>query len=166
MDITLHTKVSELLEVYPDLEARLLELSPIFSKLRNLMLRRTVAKITSLQQAAVVAGISPVFLITELRKAAGLSEVDLCDDMSEDSEIAPDWFDVEKIVCRYDACPVIESGKSPMQDILKLASDLREDQILQVVTPFKPVPIIEKLRAKGFSSWSRGQDNFFRRNDS
>jgi len=72
-DINLQTKVANLLESYPELEDILMELSPVFSKLKNPVLRRTIAKVTSLQQAAGVAGISPPLLIQKLRKAAGLS---------------------------------------------------------------------------------------------
>ncbi|HOK52235.1 MAG TPA: DUF1858 domain-containing protein [Bacteroidales bacterium] len=41
--ITPQTKVGELLEAYPQLEAKLLELSPKFGHLKNPVLRRTVA---------------------------------------------------------------------------------------------------------------------------
>lgn len=52
MEINLQTKVAELLGAYPQLEEQLLKLSPTFAKLKNPILRRTVAKVTSLQQAA------------------------------------------------------------------------------------------------------------------
>ena len=44
------TKVGELLDNYPDLESVLMEMSPAFEKLRNPVLRKTVARVATLQQ--------------------------------------------------------------------------------------------------------------------
>ena len=52
--ITPETKVGALLDAYPELEAVLIELAPPFRKLKNPVLRRTVARLTSLAQAAKV----------------------------------------------------------------------------------------------------------------
>ena len=161
-DINLQTKVASLLESYPELEDILMELSPVFSKLKNPVLRRTIAKVTSLQQAAGVAGISPPLLIQKLRKAAGLSEIAMNADTDNiEDAAAPFWFDESKISFRFDDRPVIESGESPMQEILKLSSKLEGEQILQIVTPFKPIPIIDILKSRGFKVWSKGNDHFF-----
>jgi Domain of unknown function (DUF1858) len=51
------TKVGELLDNYPDLESVLMEMSRAFEKLRNPVLRKTVARIATLQQVAVVGGL-------------------------------------------------------------------------------------------------------------
>ncbi|MBK5720389.1 DUF1858 domain-containing protein [Dysgonomonas sp. Marseille-P4677] len=163
MDITLQTKVADLLKNYPELETKLLELSPAFAKLKNPILRRTVAKITSLQQAAGVAGIPPALMVQELRKAVGLSTIDVQDieDSGNEKSEPPYWFDKEKIRAIFDACPVIESGQSPMQEILDLAKGLSKDEILQIITPFKPVPIIDKLKSRGFTVWIQDNNNYF-----
>lgn len=48
--ITPKTKVLELIETYPELEDILIEYAPAFKKLKNPLLRKTVAKIATLQQ--------------------------------------------------------------------------------------------------------------------
>ena len=48
--ITPETKVGELLTHYPELEELLLQFSPAFATLKNPILRRTVAQVTSPQQ--------------------------------------------------------------------------------------------------------------------
>lgn len=163
MDITLETKVADLLKYYPELEDKLLELSPVFSKLKNPILRRTVAKITSLQQAAEVAGISPAVLIQELRAAAGfyVYNIENIENNLDDQIEPPIWFDEQRIKNIFDVRPILESGKSPMQEILKLSSNLDNDEILQIITSFKPVPIIEILKLRGFSVWVQGYNTFF-----
>lgn len=161
MDINLQTKVADLLTAYPQLEEVLIDLSPFFSKLKNPVLRRTVAKVTSLQQAANVAKIPPTELIQKLRIAAGLSVsgIDSIDDGNDNKE-RPLWADQSKISTRFDARPVIESGNSPMQEILQRASSLKSGEVLFLQASFKPVPIIDILVSKGYEVWADENEVF------
>ena len=52
------TKVLALIEAYPQLENTLISYVPVFEKLKNPVLRRTVAKIATLQQAAVIGNVT------------------------------------------------------------------------------------------------------------
>ena len=72
--ITPETKVAKLLEAYPDLEEVLIGLAPAFGKLRNPVLRKSVAKVATLRQAAKVGGISLAEMINALREKAGISD--------------------------------------------------------------------------------------------
>ncbi len=74
MVITPQTKLAELLEAYPHLEQVLMELSPAFRRLQNPILRRTVARISTLQQVATVGGIKTHELVNILRRAVGQEE--------------------------------------------------------------------------------------------
>lgn len=167
MDINLHIKVSDLLDTYPHLESTLLELSPAFSKLRNPILRRTVAKVTTLQQAAKVAGISPILLLETLRQAAGLP-IDNSNesiDIDNEQKDKPEWFGEMNITIRFDARPIIESGENPMQEIIGLSKELQNNQIMELTAPFKPVPIMDLLKSKGFEVWyNNGKAYFMQKN--
>lgn len=167
MDINLHIKVSDLLDAYPHLEDTLLELSPAFSKLRNPILRRTVAKVTTLQQAAKVAGISPILLLETLRQAAGLP-IDNSNesiDIENEQKDKPEWFGEMNITIRFDARPIIESGENPMQEIIRLSKELQNNQIMELTAPFKPVPIMDLLKSKGFEVWyNNGKAYFMQQN--
>ncbi|EOA56140.1 hypothetical protein M2459_000728 [Parabacteroides sp. PF5-5] len=162
MEIDLQTKIADLLKFYPDLEDTLLELSPAFAKLRNPILRRTVAKVTSIQQAAKIAGISPSVMVQTLRKAAGLATVDSIETYENNQqEPMPEWFDETKITTRFDASPIINAGESPMQEILRLSKELQEGVIMELTAPFRPEPIIDILKSKGFKAWSNGGKSYF-----
>ncbi len=162
MEIDLQTKIADLLKFYPDLEDTLLELSPAFAKLRNPILRRTVAKVTSIQQAAKIAGISPSVMVQTLRKAAGLATVDSIETYENNQqEPMPEWFDETKITTRFDASPIINAGESPMQEILRLSKELQEGVIMELTAPFRPEPIIDILKSKGFKVWSNGGKSYF-----
>jgi hypothetical protein len=165
--ITPQTKVSELLDAYPQLEEVLFEISPAFSKLKNPILRKTVAKIASLQQAAIVGKISVDDLVNRLRKEVGQELFSGAGAEEVASKTAPPWFDEEKITIRFNAIPIINAGNSPMAEILSQASLIEGDDILELKAPFIPAPIIDKIREKGFEAWSvqRGSVvlNYFQR---
>ncbi len=73
--ITPKTKVSELLEAYPELERVLIDIAPTFKKLKNPMLRRTIARVTSLQQAASVGEIPVDVIVNKLRGIVGQDSI-------------------------------------------------------------------------------------------
>lgn len=145
------TKVGELLDAFPDLEPVLMAMSPAFEKLKNPVLRKTVAKVATLQQVAVVGRINIDEMIIILRKNAGQDDTDprLDYQESQDAEI-PDWFDNEKIKEKFDATPIIHSGESPMKEILHQTNQLLPGEIFELQTPFIPAPIIDMLKEKKF----------------
>jgi hypothetical protein len=145
--------VGELLDAYPDLEPVLMAMSPAFEKLKNPVLRRTVAKVATLQQVSVVGGVSIDEMIRVLRKKAGQDEIDLSPG-SEGSQTAdtPEWFDSSRIKEKFDASAIINSGESPMKEILHRTSLLKPGEIFELQTPFTPAPIIDMLRAKNFKT--------------
>lgn len=73
--ITPKTKISDLLDAYPQLEDVLISLAPPFTKLRNPLLRKTIGRVTSLSQAAAVGGLKVEELVNVLRKETGQSEL-------------------------------------------------------------------------------------------
>lgn len=153
------TRIGELLDAYPQLESVLLGLSPVFSKLKNPVLRRTVAKVATIQQISVVGGIPVDKIINTLRKEVGQADSDEQQPGEKiEPETPPSWFDEKKIVQRFDATPVINSGESPMNEVLKKAMLLKPGEIFELRTPFVPAPIIDKLRAKGFLAYSLQQE--------
>lgn len=155
------TKVGELLDTFPQLEDVLLELSPSFAKLKNPILRKTVARVASLQQAAIIGGLKVDELVNRLRKEVGQ---DIYSGDTENTQYLavtpPDWFNKTQVIRHFNASPIINSGGSPMAEILTLAKELQADKILEIKTPFVPAPIIDMLKDQGFKSFSlqQGED--------
>ena len=87
------TKVGELLDAYPEAEALLISLAPKFKALRNPVLRRTVAKVTSLEQAARVGGMSVKELVSALRDGLGVAGDDIADGVDQITGDSPAWLD-------------------------------------------------------------------------
>ena len=80
--ITPKTKVLQAIEAYPQLEQVLIEFVPAFEKLKNPVLRNTVARVTSLQQAAAVGKVKVEDLINRLRSEIGQNPLEETDNPS------------------------------------------------------------------------------------
>jgi len=154
--ITPQTKVADLLKAFPQLEEVLVEIAPAFKKLRNPVLRRTVAKVTSLAQAARVGNVSVVELIQRLRQEVGQPEFDsenLIDKTFENGP--PAWFTEEQIVQSLDARTMIDAGEQPIGRVLRDLDNLQEREIYELITPFEPAPLIDKAKERGMLVWFR-----------
>ena len=62
------TKVLQLIESYPELEKLIIEYLPAYGKLKDPKIRKTVAKVATLQQAASIGKVKVEELINHLRK--------------------------------------------------------------------------------------------------
>lgn len=115
LEINGETKVFDLIEAYPELEEILISLAPPFKKLRNPILRRSVAKVASLKQAAKVGGLPLVPMLNTLRSKVGLPPIE---GTKEDADTylgeRPDWFHEENVVVQlseeHDIDESTESG--------------------------------------------------------
>ncbi len=160
MDITPKTKVGELLDNYPFLEDMLIEISPAFALLKNPILRRTVAKVASLQHASSIGEIKIEELVNLLRSKVG--QEPLFVSFSESAYISkelPDWYSESMIVKHFDAREIIQSGGSPLNTIIEETSILNSGEIYEFTTPFVPAPILDILTKKGFLTFSQERES-------
>lgn len=153
MEITPNTKVYELLEAYPQVEETLIALAPPFEKLRNPFLKKTIARVTSLSQAAKVANLPAAELINRLRAEVGQPPLQVTIGADSSNE-PPFWFKSGTIVKTIDARPMLERGEHPIGLVLQEVETLKEGEILELITGFVPAPLIEKVEAKGCQCWT------------
>ena len=160
--ITPKTKVGELLEAYPELEETLIEMAPVFKKLKNPVLRRTIARVTTLQQASTVGNIPVHRLVNTLRQIVGQGELEGLESVTGKEQSKPSWFDEKNISKRLDARPIIEQGGHPLGEVLNDLKDFGQGQIYELRTPFVPAPMLERLMAQGFDVWTvkEGEESY------
>jgi hypothetical protein len=156
--ITPRTKVSELIEAYPDLHDVLVEYLPAFKKLKNPVLRKTVARITTLQQAAAAGNVSVEELINHLRKEVGQ---DLFSGGSAPAYTTeePDWFAEELLQSEFDAKEMLAAGEQPVNQVMADLSSLNRGAIYKLVAPFVPTPLVDKASSLGLSHWIKRTDD-------
>ena len=74
----------------------------------------------------------------------------------------PAWLDKTRIRITLDARPILESGEHPLQRVIEECTTLQPGDIYEIITPFPPVPMIEKLSTMGFENFMEpGEDGLF-----
>jgi hypothetical protein len=152
--ITPQTKIAELLDVYPELESVLIDLAPAFKKLQNPILRKTVARVTSIRQAAAIGKLPVDVVVNKLRGLTGQGILENIHGNQELSTDKPKWLSEEKIKVRFDASEMIASGGHPLTQVMQDLKEWKSGDIYELTTPFLPAPLLDKVKDKGFQVWS------------
>lgn len=81
----------------------------------------------------------------------------------------PTWLIEANIKHTLDAREILASGGHPLEQVLSDISVYKAGEIYELITPFSPAPLIEKVKNLGFEVYSE-QDrsgivrNYFRKN--
>jgi Domain of unknown function (DUF1858) len=155
--ITPQTRVGELLDAYPQLEEVLIRQAPAFKALKNPILRRTVAKVATLEKAAQVGGIPVRDLVSALHQAAGLGE----GGPGPDGETAPApavlgpqdpppaWVREDQVRVTIDAEAMLTGGEVPLPRVQRALQDVEAGQLVKILSRFHPAPLIEAVERGG-----------------
>jgi len=150
--ITPKTKVLQLIESYPQLEDILIEYAPAFKKLKNPVLRKTVAKIATLQQAAAIGNVKVEDLINRLRKEVG-QDLSPTESSTTYATKKPGWFDEDRIETEFNASEMLAAGEHPVNQVMADLKNLEKDKIYKLIAPFLPAPLIDKATSLQFQHW-------------
>ena len=157
--ITPRTKVAELLDSYPQLEQTLIGYVPAFDKLRNPVLRKTVGRITTLQQAAAIGGVKVEELINHLREAVGQDLSSAPGEAAAYTTVQPGWFSETRVVAGLDAGAMLAAGEQPVNQVIADLQALAQGDIYRLVAPFLPAPLVDKASSLGIPHWVTRQDD-------
>ena len=159
--ITPKTKVLQLLDAFPQLEEILIGIVPAFKKLKNPVLRRTVAKVTTLQQAAAIGSIKVEDLINRLRREVG-QDLFFTSADSAYMTVRPAWFAERLVAKEFDARPMLAAGEHPVNQVMADLSAMTGGSIYKLSTPFLPAPLIDKAASLGVRHWlvKDGEESF------
>lgn len=150
--ITPEMRVGALLEAYPELEPVLVGQAPAFANLKNPVLRRTVAKVATLAQAARVGGLDVRALVQALRAAAGHTGLEARPEAGSGATTAspPGWYREDRVVATVDADEMLARGEHPLGIMSQKAQALVGSEILALDSGFLPAPLIDAFRARGY----------------
>lgn len=152
------TRVADLLEAYPGAEEILIGIAPQFKALKNPVLRRTVARVATLEQAAKVAGLQTRELVLKLREALGVEgggEVVEADGSA--SIEPPGWVDLDAET-DIDGAALLDSGETPVARASSALAGMDSGDVLVLTAPFQPAPLIDSMRGKGHEVYAREED--------
>jgi TusA-related sulfurtransferase len=151
------TRVADLLDTHPEAEEILIGIAPQFKALKNPVLRRTVARVATLEQAAKVAGMQVRELVLKLRQELGVEGGgEIVEKDGAVSLEAPSWVLVDA-EATIDGGALLDAGETPIARAASALAEMSSGEVLVVSAPFQPAPLVDSLRAKGHEVYARGE---------
>jgi len=154
LEITPETNMGDLLKTYPELEDELIKMAPPFKKLKNPLLRRGIGTVASLKHVASVGNIPINQLISQINEAIGNPANETSYTVDEYYTPQPGWFSDEKVVVTIVENELEDKDNMTLVEVNRRARDVKEGEILELVTDFLPAVGIDVMRKKGYESWS------------
>ena len=162
-EITLETKIADLLNDYEGMKDILIEINPKFKKLNNPVLRRTLAKIAGVKQAAIVGGMDPADLLNQLCEAVGQASVDTAIPKVNiiEAEEAPEWI-LQVPKQTLNANEILDEERNPLAELHKALKMIDEGDVITIEADFQPEPLIEEMLKVGHKVFANEatQDHF------
>jgi len=155
-EITLDTKIADLLNNYDGMKDILIKINPKFKKLNNPVLRRTLAKIAGVKQAAVVGGMDPIDLLNQLREAVGQSPMESAVGEAAEATEAPPWIEGEP-KASLNANEILDRDKNPLAEAHQLLKNLGKGEMITIIADFQPEPLIEEFIKAGHEVYCRDE---------
>jgi TusA-related sulfurtransferase len=153
------TRVAELLEAHPEAEEILIDMAPQFKALKNPVLRRTVARVATLEQAAKVGGLQVRELVLKLRQELGVGGGgEIVETNGAVSPEVPAWVSLDAET-NIDGGALLDAGETPIARASNTLAKMSPGDVLVVAAPFQPAPLIDNLRAKGHEVYSREESD-------
>jgi len=155
-EITLDTKIADLLNSSENMKDILIEINPKFKKLNNPVLRRTLAKIAGVRQAAIVGGMDPMDLLNQLRKAVGQAVVDVNMVSKEEieAEKVPEWtLDGSKQI--LNANEILDADRNPLAELHKILKAIDKNEVIAIEADFQPEPLIDEMLKAGHEVFTK-----------
>lgn len=154
--INANTKIAVLLKENPDALEAIISISPRFNKLRNPLLRKLMAARTSINMASKVGGCTVDDFFKKLEPLGFTIDKNNVADDNADQKQAPVFIQNIKVadIVELDVRAELESGKDPLNLILKAVKPLQPGQVLKLINSFEPVPLILLLEKQGFESYT------------
>jgi hypothetical protein len=92
-------------------------------------------------------------LMCTLRRAAGQNPPEAILEATNKLGERPSWFNAASVSETLDAREILRAGEHPLAEVITKTSSMHPGQIFELITPFTPVPLIEKISATGFSAY-------------
>jgi len=156
-EITLQTTIADLLNNYDNMKEILIDINPKFKKLNNPILRRTLAKLATVKQAAVVGGMKPYDLLNKLRSAVGQEPLENIKEDENSDTVIPQWAK-NPANMSLNVNELLDNNKNPLAEANRIVKKLKKEEILEIVSDFKPEPLIEEFQKHGFEVSSYKED--------
>ena len=151
--VTAGDRVSDVLARDESLVDVFVRHAPHFEKLRNRALRRVMARLVTIEQAARIANVPAIRLVRDLNVALGLGDAaDIGPAAVDSSESGdePDRHPANAPAVELDVREDLRAGREPFSAIMAAVAQLGGGEVLRLRTIFEPAPLFDLLAKRGF----------------
>jgi len=148
MEILAKTKIMDVLNAYPALEDKIIQAAPVFSNLKNPVLRSTVGRLATIERVAQVGGLDVFTFVNLLRREAGQAEIQVTPDpegYEANTNKEPDWI-IGEPQFTINGMELLARGDVPLNRTIELLQKLENGRFLLLVTNFEPKPMVDALK--------------------
>ncbi|WP_297484848.1 hypothetical protein [Sulfurimonas sp.] len=159
-EITLETKISDLLQENEDMINSLLEINPNFKKLKKAVINETLLhEGANLKEAAMVVGMKLSELVNILREKFNQEPLDTKDE--DETQEAPEWINQEPKFT-LNANEILKKDLSPLEEAHKTLRKMVKDEVFVMIANFRPQPLIDDLLKFGHEVYveTKAEDSF------
>jgi len=160
MEITLDTKIDTLLKEYPFLEEELIKINPRYKKLKNPILRNTIAKLATIKAAAKVGGMEPYELLNKIRKAVGQEPIQPKEESKNATKTTPPPSWIEKVSKELDADKLLDEDKNPLAEVNRALREIDKGEVILLKSSFEPEPLIQEMQRRGLKVYTTYDKEF------
>lgn len=156
MTINANTKIASLLKHNAAALEAIVSISPKFTKLRNPILRKVIAARTSISMASKLGGCSVDDFFKKLQPLGfEIDQAAVVMKKENENKPVPGSVNIgaDKMI-ELDVRSVIESGKDPLDIIVKKVKTLETGSVLKIINSFEPTPLMHLLGKQGFESYA------------
>lgn len=155
--ITPGLKLFEIIKAYPELEDVINSIIPAIQKITIQTIKENIYKTSTLDVVAKSANLEIGYIINLLREKVGQNI------MINNNNEAPIWAIEENANHIIDAKPIIAAGEHPLTLFMETTDNMKDGEVILLITPFMPMPLIEKASAKGLINWTekKSETDFF-----
>jgi uncharacterized protein (DUF2249 family) len=158
LPVTASDRVSDVLARDESLIDVFVQQAPHFTKLRNRAMRKVMARLLTVEQAARTANVSPDHLVSELNAALGIgvgSPVPVSPTPPRLDDDSPAVHPASANVIEIDVREDLRSGREPFSRIMNAVSALAANDVLHLRAIFEPAPLFTVLGNRGFAHESK-----------
>ncbi len=163
MQIQAQTRLFDLLEQYPQLEAKIMSLAEPFRNLKNPILRKTVGKLATLEKVARIGNLDVKEFVNMLRSEVGQSPLESLEgatelpaDLWEQGD--PEWLKQEPAKT-INGTEMLSRGEHPLSLVNNTMQQLSSGRFILLITNFPPLPLIDEMRKQRYEVISKKAAN-------
>ena len=160
MVVNSKTRISELITENSTVIDVIASINKHFKKLKNPILRRVLAPRVTVADAAKIGGVSINVFLQIIAEVGFEIELENEGNIVEEPKVTTtDSLMSKSNLVSLDVRSIIENGSDPFNEIMATVKKLTIDQTLEIINSFEPIPLINKLKRKGFTTWTEKSDN-------